>query len=248
MDPGGFSLGWAVTLLSHQKSEELSCLQGGPLTAWQSFPSHALQRVFCLWEVIISLGTIGCGLDKARRMSFNVLLWWLDCRQKQNKAFTSFFVAVKFGESFFQTSGKPLFHVRIMPSLKCLDQEGKGHKSWSLLRVHQTPGLQFLISAGCCRAGSFPLACQRSKHASLSCWFCQNFFPENKQFSYSKAAFPPEQSWLEWTTVFIEEMCCNSLAFPTVCAPGAQSVWESRALNFYHHLWSLAQPKDVRNW
>lgn len=35
---------WAVTLLSHQENEGLSCLQGGPLTAWQSSPSRALLR------------------------------------------------------------------------------------------------------------------------------------------------------------------------------------------------------------
>lgn len=48
--------------------------------------------VNCHWEAIISLGTGGCGLDKARRMSLNLLLWWLDYRQKQNKTFTSFVV------------------------------------------------------------------------------------------------------------------------------------------------------------
>lgn len=46
------------------------------------------EGVVYLWEVIISLGTVGCGLDKARRMSLNVLLWWLGYRQQQNKTFT----------------------------------------------------------------------------------------------------------------------------------------------------------------
>lgn len=215
--------------------------------------------VICLWEVIISLGTVGCGLDKARRMSLNVLLWWLDYRQLQNKTFTSFLLLFNLEKSFFQTSGKPLFRVRITPSLKYLDQEGRGHNScssqssgWSLLRVHQhcqMPGLEFLISAGCCRAGSFPFACQRSKHASLyPAGLVRILSFKIRSFSPSKAALSPEQSWLGWIIVFMEKMCCNLLAFPTFCAPGARSVWESCALNFHHHLWSLAQPKDIRNW
>lgn len=88
-----------------------------------------------------------------------------------------------------------------------------------------TARLELWISAGCCRAGSFPLACQRSRHASLyPAVFSWNFSPENKDLSSSKAEFSPEQSWLGWIIVFTEEMCCNSLAFTTVCAPGAQSV------------------------
>lgn len=194
---------------------------------------------------------------KARKMSLNGLLWWLDYRQQQNKIFTYFLLLFNLEKSFFQTSGKLLFHVRIMPSLKYLDQEDRGHSScslqssgWSLLRVHQhcqTPGIEFCIQLSAAEQDPFPTHA-RGASMPLSCWFGQNFSPENKKLSSSKAAFCPEQSWLGWIIVFIEEMCCNLLAFPTVCAPGAWSVWESRALNFHQHLWSLAQPKDVRSW
>lgn len=31
----------------------------------------------------------------------------------------------------------------------------------------RVPGLEFFISVGCCRVGSFPLVCQGSEHASV---------------------------------------------------------------------------------
>lgn len=184
--------------------------------------------VICLWEVIISLGTVGCGLDKARRMSLNVLLWWLDYRQLQNKPFTSFLLLFNLEKSFFQTSGKPLFRVRITPSLKYLDQEGRGHNScssqssgWSLLRVHQhcqMPGLEFLISAGCCRAGSFPFACQRSKHASL--------YPAGlvRIFSFKIRSFPPQKQHSPLSSPGLGESLCSWKKCVVTCLHSPLSV------------------------
>lgn len=189
---------------------------------------------------------------------------WVDCcgdsitGNSKIRYLLLFFVVVYFREVFFSDLRKAPVPCQDYAKPGMFDQEGikgttaapcraVGDPCWGFTSTARHLGLSSQFQLGAAELDPFPLHA-RAASMPLPCWFCQDSPPENQELSSSKAAFCPEQSWPGWIIVLSEEMCCNSLAFPTVCAPGAQSVWESHALNLHHHLWSLAQPEDVRNW
>lgn len=99
-------------------------------------------------------------------------------------------------KSFFQTSGKDYAKPEMLGPGGERAQELLLAEQWVIPALPDTwaPVLDFswvlqswILS---------PCMPEEQGCLSLSCWFCQNFFPENKELSSSKAAFSPEQSWL----------------------------------------------------
>lgn len=126
-----------------------------------------------------------------------------------------------------------------MPRQKCLDAEGRGHESslfwsgrWPSLRVvtctarHPGSGPRFRLGAA--ELDPFPSSASRVS-VPLS------VLPFARSSSLKIVNFPPQSSALpravlDWMNHCIrrekkqthQQMCCDSLDFPTVCAPGVR--------------------------